>query len=97
MKAKSYPRKDAAGRLLSESVCLPFILSSVGGLCKEGHAFLKVCKKKDPIATARMIDVLVTQHFKWTARRVRRALFGQSIGDFSADPWTGVYSKEIRK
>ena len=43
----------------------------MGGLCKEGHEFLKI-----------MIDVLVTQHSKWTARRVRRALLGQSLVDF---------------
>ena len=44
-----------------------------------------------------MIDVLVTQHSKWTARRVRRALFGQSIVDFKADPWAGVHSKRDSK
>ena len=87
IKNKSYPRKDAAGRLLTESTCLPFILSSMGGLCKEGHEFLKICKKKDPFATLRMVDVLVTQHSKWTARKIRRALFGQSLVDFNADPW----------
>ena len=39
-----------------------------------------------------MIDVLVTQHSKWTARRVRRSLFvfGQSLVDFTADPWVGI-------
>ena len=89
-KAKAYPRKDASGRLLTESACIPFILSSMGGLCKEGHQFLKICKKKDPVATLRMIDVLVTQHSKWTARRVRRSLFGQSIVDFTADPWESI-------
>ena len=97
LKAKEYPRKDASGRLLTESACVPFILSSMGGLCKEGHDFLKLCKKKDPTATQWMIDVLVTQHSKWTARRVRRALFGQSIVDFKADPWTGVHSKRDSK
>ena len=91
LKAKAYPRKDASGRLLTENACVPFILSSMGGLCKEGHDFLKVCKKKDPTATQWMIDVLVTQHSKWTARRLRRALFGQSIVDFTADPWAGVH------
>ena len=97
LKAKEYPRKDASGRLLTESACVPFILSSMGGLCKEGHDFLKLCKKKDPTATQWMIDVLVTQHSKWTARRVRRALFGQSIVDFKADPGTGVHSKRDSK
>ena len=93
IKAKEYPRKDASGRLLIESACLPFILSSMGGLCKEGHEFLKICKKKDKAATLRMIDVLVTQHSKWTARAVRRALFGQSIVDFTANPWVGIHSE----
>lgn len=32
LKAKAYPRKDAAGRLLNESFCLPFILTSMDGL-----------------------------------------------------------------
>ena len=62
----------------------------MGGLCKEGHQFLKICKKKDPAATLRMVDVLVTQHSKWTARRVRRSLFGQAIVDFTADPWVAL-------
>ena len=51
---------------------------------------MNVCKKKDPVATLRMVDVLVTQHSKWTARRIRRALFGQSLVDFNADPWKGA-------
>ena len=41
-----------------------------------------------------MIYVLVTQHSKWTAKRVRRALFGQSIVDFSVDPWIGRKSRK---
>ena len=41
-----------------------------------------------------MVDVLVTQHSKWTAKRVRRALFGQSLVDFDADPWVGVDNQE---
>ena len=40
-----------------------------------------------------MIDVLVTQHSNWTARRVRRAMFGQSLVDFKADPWVAVKSQ----
>ena len=89
-KAKSYPHKDSSGRLISESVCLPFILSSMGGLCKEGHEFLKICKKKNVAATLKMMDVLVTQHSRWTAKRVRRALFGQSLVNFAADPSIGL-------
>ena len=38
-KAAAYPRKDAAGRLVNESFCVPFILTSMGGLCQEGHDF----------------------------------------------------------
>ena len=50
-----------------------------------------------------MIDVLVTQHSKWTARRIRIALFGQSLTDFSAYPWRGAndqknfVTQEIKK
>ena len=46
------------------------------------------------MATLRMVDVLVTQHSKWTARRIRRALFGQSLVDFNSDPWVVVNSQE---
>ena len=42
VKAESYPRKDSEGRLISEIVCLPFILTSMGGLCSEGHEFLRL-------------------------------------------------------
>ena len=74
-KAKQYPHKDS--RLLNASVCIPFIITSMGGLCKEGHEFLRVCKKKDLEKTQHMMDVLITQHAKWTARRVKRLFFGQ--------------------
>ena len=66
----------------------------MGGLCKEGHEFLRICKKKNLPATLRMMDVLATQHSKWTATRLRRALFGQSLVDFSADPWIGAKSSK---
>ena len=33
-------------------------------------------------ATLHLLDVLVTQHAKWTAKCVRLGLFGQSIVDF---------------
>ena len=61
LKAKSYPRKDAAGRLQNESFCLPFIPSSMVGLCEEGHDFLCLCKKRNKGATLHLLDVLVTQ------------------------------------
>ena len=71
LKAKAYPRKDSSGRLLNESFCLPFILTSMGGLCEEGHDFLRLCKKRNKGATLHLLDVLVTQHAKWTAKRIR--------------------------
>ena len=78
VKNKSYPRKDENGRLLTESSCLPFILTSMGGLCEEGHEFLRVCRKRNPEKTRHLIDVLVTQHSRWVASRLRRSLFGQA-------------------
>ena len=45
-KATAYPRKDSSGRLLKESFCIPFSLSSMGGLRDEGHDFLSLCKKR---------------------------------------------------
>ena len=41
-KAKAYPRKDSSGPLLNESFCIPFSLTSMGGLCDEGHDFLRL-------------------------------------------------------
>ena len=78
VKNKSYPRKDQSGRLLTESSCIPFILTSMGGLCDEGHEFLRVCRKRNPEKTKHLVDVLVTQHSKWIAGKIRRALFGQT-------------------
>ena len=72
---KSYPRKDEHGRLLTESSCLPFILTSMGGLCEEGHEFLRVCRKRNPEKTQHLIDVLVAQHSRWVATRIRRAFW----------------------
>ena len=60
VKNKSYPRKDEHGRLLTESPSLPFILTSMEGLCEEGHEFLRVCRKRNPEKTKHLIDVLVT-------------------------------------
>jgi hypothetical protein len=97
LKAKAYPRKDSAGRLQNENFCLPFILTSMGGLCEEGHDFLRLCKKRNKAATLHMLDVLVTQHAKWTAKRVRRGLFGQSLVDFSTESWSSIQLKESAK
>ena len=66
------------GRLLTESSCLPFILTSMGGLCEEGHEFLRVCRKRNPEKTKHLFDVLVTQHSRWVASRMRRSLFDQA-------------------
>ena len=62
----------------------------MGGLCREGHDFLRLCKKRNKGATLHLLDVLVTQHAKWTARRIRRALFGQSLVDFSGPSWSSI-------
>lgn len=87
-KAKEYPRKDLEGRLLNQSGCLPFILTSMGGLCSEGHEFIRICKKRNLLEAEHMLDVLVTQHSRWTARRLHRALFGQSLINFVGDSWS---------
>ena len=63
-KAAAYPRKDSSGRLVNENFCVPFILTSMGGLCQEGHDFLRICKKRKKGATLRLLDVLVAQHAK---------------------------------
>ena len=47
--------------------------------------------------TLHRLDVLVTQHAKWTAKRVRRGLFGQSIVDFSTDSWSSIQLQESAK
>jgi hypothetical protein len=87
VKAKEYPRKDEEGRLLNQSGCIPFILTSMGGLCAEGHEFLCICNKRNPLAAQHFVDILVTQHSRWSARRIHRALFGQSLVDFSGTEW----------
>ena len=66
----------------------------MGGLCEEGHEFLRLCKKRNKGATAHLLDVLVTQHAKWTAKRIRRGLFGQSLVDFSTASWSSIQLKE---
>ena len=67
-----------------------------GGLCDEGHDFLRSRKKRNKGATLHPLDVLVTQHAK-TAKRVRRGLFGQSIVDFSTDSWSSIQLHESAK
>ena len=44
-----------------------------------------------------LLDVLVTQHAKWTAKRIRRGLFGQAnaaIVDFSTECWSSIQLQE---
>ena len=67
------------------------------GLCDEGHDFLRLCKKRSKGVTPHILDVLVPQHAKWTAKRVRRGLFGLSIADFSTDNWSNIQLKESAK
>ena len=45
---------------------------------REEHEFLRVCRKRNPEKTKHLIDVLVTQHSRWVASRMRRSLFGQA-------------------
>ena len=40
------------------------------------------------------IFLSVTQHAKWTAKRIRRGLFGQSIVDFTSASWSSIQLKE---
>ena len=61
----------------------------LGGYCQEGY-YLRLYKKRNKSATLRLLDVLATQHAKWTARRIRRALFGQSLVDFSGSSWSCI-------
>ena len=66
----------------------------MGGLCEEGHEFIRLCKKRNEGATLHLLDVLVTQHAKWTAKRIRRGLFGQALVDFSTPSWSSIQLKE---
>ena len=69
----------------------------MGGLCEEGHDFLRLCKKRNKGATLHLLDVLVTQHAKWTAKRVRRGLFGQALVDFSTESWSSIQLQQSAK
>jgi hypothetical protein len=70
------------------------ISSKCKGLCEEGHEFLRLCKKRNKAATLHLLDVLVTQHAKWTAKRIRRGLFGQALVDFSTESWSSIQLKD---
>jgi hypothetical protein len=93
-KQRWYPRKDNDGRLLTEYSCIPFILTSMGGLNDEGVEFLRMLNKRNPEQAKHLQDVLVSQHARWTARRVRRALFGQALPRQAEDAWRVVSSSK---
>ena len=57
----------------------------------------KKLKKRNEAAALHQLDVLLTQYAKWTAKRVRRGLFGQSIVDFSTASWTSIQPSESAK
>ena len=74
---------------------LPLILTSMGGFCSEGHEFLLVCRERNPEKDELMLHVVVTQHSRWTARRIHPDLFGQSLLGFRGDSWTCVSDQTI--
>ena len=59
--------------------------------------FVKKNAARNKNATLRLLNVLVTQHAKWTARRIRRALFGQSLVDFSGSSWSCIKIHKSKK
>lgn len=61
-----------------------FILTSMGDLCSEGHEFIRACRSRECAKAELLLDVLVTQHSRWTERRIHRALIGQSLMDFGS-------------
>ena len=71
--ARAVKNKNFRVRTNTGASCLLCILTSMGGLCEEGHEFLRVCRKRNPEKTKHLIDVLVTQHSRWVASRMRQA------------------------
>merc|ERR1712224_570369 len=65
-----------------------------GGSARRGMNFFASAKKRNKEATLHLLDVLVTQHAKWTAKRIRRGLFGQALVDFSTPSWSSIQLKE---
>ena len=45
--------------------------------------------------TEHMMDVLIKQHAKWTARCIERSLFGQTLIDFSTNSWPRIFIDNI--
>jgi len=87
---QTIPLWDRQSRHTNANVFVPFIITSMGGLRKEGHSFSRVCTKKDLEQMHHVMDVLITQHSKWTARRIKRSLFGQTQTYFSKDSWSRI-------
>ena len=56
-----------------------------------------VCAKSATKEPLHLLDVFVTQHAKWTAKRIRRGLFGQSLVDFSTESWSSIQLKGSAK
>ena len=56
-----------------------------------------VLKKFNKGVALHILDVPVTQHAKWTAKRVRRGLFEQSIVDFPQKAGPAFSCKNLRK
>ena len=52
-----------------------------------------MCRSREGAKAELMVDVLVTQHSRWTARRIHRALFGQSLINFEGESWNCVSSQ----
>ena len=52
-----------------------------------------MCRNREGAKAELMVDVLVTQHSRWTARRIHRALFGQSLINFEGESWNCVSSR----
>lgn len=86
-KSKAYPRKDIEGRLLNTSCCSPFFYQSWGASAQKVTNFFAFVKRNLTKAK-HMLDVLVTQHSRWTARHLHRSLFGQCLIKFFGSCWT---------
>ena len=81
-KRRECPVKDAEGRHVVQGNFVPFVMSNMGSLDSEAHKFLRKLRKKDSKRTEHLMDVLVVQHAKWIARRLRRSLgfYNQPVG-----------------
>ena len=87
-KRRAYPVKNAEGRHVVQGNFIPFVMSSMGSLGKDGHKFLKQLRKKNSRGTDHLMDVLVVQHAKWIAKRLNR-----SLGHYN-QPFANVSSRK---